>query len=383
MGREKSPGLYKRDGVWHIDKRVRGYGRLCESTGTGDQEEAERYLRLRLTEIREAVVHGVRSQRLFREAATKYLLENQHMPSIGDCAMHMKQLDPFIGDLTLDRVHDGTLKSFVTARKQQGVSNRTINIALQRVVRILRLAANVWRDEHGLTWLDSAKHISILPEDHRRVPYPLSWEEQGYLMKTLPDHLAKMALYKMNSGCREQEVCRLSWDWEIKVPELSTSVFLIPLDFGGRRPNSGVKNREDRLVVLNDVAKSVIEAQRGLHKVWVFPYKGNRLAKMNGTAWKHARVKAAAIWEKEKGEPAHSGFSHLRVHDLKHTFGRRLRVAGVTFEDRQALLGHKSGSVTTDYSATEIEHMITQANKVANPGQRSSPTLTVLRRRTA
>jgi integrase len=383
MGRNTSPGLYPRDGVWHIDKWIKGYGRLCESTGTGEQEEAERYLRLKLTEIREAAVYGVRPKRLFREAATRYLLDNQHMPSIGDTAMHLKQLDPFIGDLPLGRVHDETVKKFIRARHQDGVSNRTINMALQRAVRILRLAASVWRDEHEMTWLEHPPHISMLPETNRRSPYPLSWEEEVYLLKALPAHLAKMALYKMNTGCREQEVCRLCWDWEIEVPELSTSVFLIPLDFGGRRPKSGVKNREDRLVVLNDVAKSVIEGQRGVHPKWVFPYKGKMLTHMNGSAWKRARVEAAEEWEKDKGEPAHRGFAHLRVHDLKHTFGRRLRVAGVTYEDRQALLGHKSESVTTDYSAAEIETLIAQANKVAAGDQRSSPTLTVLRRRAA
>lgn len=383
MGRKSSPGLYQRDGVWHIDKRIKGYGRLCESTGVGDSEEAERYLRLRLTEIREASIYGVRPRRVFREAATRYLIDNQHMPSIGDTALHLKQLDPFIGDLPLGRIHDETLKPFVKARQRQGVSNRTINIALQRVVRILRLAASSWRDEHEMTWLEHAPHITVLPETNRRVAYPLSWEEQGYLLKALPDHLAKMALYKMNSGCREQEVCRLRWDWEVEVPELSTSVFLIPLDFGGRRPNSGVKNREDRLVVLNDVAKSVIEAQRGLHDKWVFPYKGRTIGGMNDSAWKRARVDAAEQWKVDKGEDAHPGFARLRVHDLKHTFGRRLRVAGVTFEDRQVLLGHKSESVTTDYSAAEIAHLIAQANRVTAGDQRSSPTLTVLRRRAA
>ena len=69
------------------------------------------------------------------------------------------------------------------------------------------------------------------------------------------------------------------------------------------------------------------------------------------------------------------------MHDLKHTFGRRLRVAGVIFEDRQALLGRKSGSVTADYSPAEIAHLIAQANKATMGEQRSSPTLTVLRRR--
>jgi integrase len=44
---------------------------------------------------------------------------------------------------------------------------------------------------------------------------------------------------------------------------------------------------------------------------------------------------------------APEGFRKVRVHDLKHTFGRRLRAAGVSFEDRQDLLGHKSGRITT------------------------------------
>ena len=68
-----------------------------------------------------------------------------------------------------------------------------------------------------------------------------------------------MALFKVNTGCREQEVCGLRWDYEVKVPELNTSAFLIPKE--------QVKNGEERLVVLNRVAKSVVESLRGLHPV--------------------------------------------------------------------------------------------------------------------
>jgi hypothetical protein len=35
------------------------------------------------------------------------------------------------------------------------------------------------------------------------------------------------------------------------------------------------------------------------------------------------------------------------VYDLNYTFGRRLRAAGVTEEDRKDLLGHKNGSITS------------------------------------
>jgi site-specific recombinase XerD len=116
---------------------------------------------------------------------------------------------------------------------------------------------------------------------------------------------------------------------------------------------------------------------------WVFPFNGKPIGTMSNSALQRARVEAAKQWKIDKGEDAHPVFARLRVHDLKHTFGRRLRVAGVTFEDRQLLLDHKSESVTTDYSAAEIAHLVAQANKVTEGDQRSSPTLTVLRRRAA
>jgi plasmid stabilization system protein ParE len=54
----------------------------------------------------------------------------------------------------------------------------------------------------------------------------------------------------------------------------------------------------------------------------------------------------------------------VRVHDLKHTYSRRLRAAGVSFEDRQDLLGHKPGRITTHYSAAELHNLIEAANRV-------------------
>lgn len=53
----------------------------------------------------------------------------------------MKIVDPFIGDLPLNGIHDGTVFEFVQKRLAEGISHRTINIALQRVTRVLRLAA--------------------------------------------------------------------------------------------------------------------------------------------------------------------------------------------------------------------------------------------------
>ena len=77
--------------------------------------------------------------------------------------------------------------------------------------------------------------------------------------------------------------------------------------------------------------------------------------------------------------PCPNGFRRIRVHDLKHTFGRRLRAACVSFEDRHDLLGHKSARITTRYSAAEITTLIEAANKVCQEPSRKSPALLLLR----
>ena len=48
------------------------------------------------------------------------------------------------------------------------------------------------------------------------------------------------------------------------------------------------------------------------------------MTKMNNTAWKAARERAADAWEKQHGEPAPAALRKVRVRDLKRTFGRRL-----------------------------------------------------------
>lgn len=48
---------------------------------------------------------------------------------------------------------------------------------------------------------------------------------------------------------------------------------------------------------------------------------------------------------------------------MKHTFGRRLCAAGVSFEDHQDLLEHRAGRITTHYSAAELQNLYEMANK--------------------
>ena len=98
------------------------------------------------------------------------------------------------------------------------------------------------------------------------------------------------------------------------------------------------------------------------------------------TAWKSARERAADEWDKRREQPTPDGFRKVRVHDLKHTYRRRLRAEGVSFEDRQDLLGHRSGRITTHYSRAELTNLIEASEKVCETESRKSHATFWLRR---
>ncbi|MFZ2452073.1 MAG: hypothetical protein WAW36_16280 [Methylovulum miyakonense] len=125
-------------------------------------------------------------------------------------------------------------------------------------------------------------------------------------------------------------------------------------------------------MVLNRIAGSVVEGQRGLHPTYVFPFKDKRLERMHTTSWKNA-------WKNAK-LPCDGSFTK-GPHNLKHTFGRRLRAAGVAFETRKVLLHHTTGDITTHYSSAELQELIDAVNCICT--MESGVSLTVLKRANA
>lgn len=370
----RTPGLYprwsktQRAHIWEIDKQIGGE-RLRLSTGTSDLDEANRRLAFEIERARQRQVYGVVASHTFDEAAARYLDEYGHKRSIARDVQALKHFMPYIGQLPLEHVHQGTLQPAVKARQAAGVSNSTINRDLAAVRRVLNLSARLWRDEAGNPWLATVPMIQLLPEFGKRKAYPLSWDEQMLLFRFLPPNLERMALFDINTGMREQEVCGLKWSWLETLD--GHPVFLLP--------DMATKTGDERIVVCNRVAASVLESQRGKDNTWVFPSPRRKgpVGRMNNKGWRRARQRAGALYAQEIGGTCPWGFANVRVHDLRHTFGRRLRAAGVSEEDRMDLLGHRSKSMTTLYSAAEIHHMIEAANTVCDG--KSRPMLRVVR----
>ncbi len=55
----------------------------------------------------------------------------------------------------------------------------------------------------------------------------------------------------------------------------------------------------------------------------------------------------------------------LRVHDLRHTYGQRLRDAGVNEEDRALLLRHAIEGMPQHYSTATVARLVDAANRAA------------------
>ncbi|HZP11569.1 MAG TPA: tyrosine-type recombinase/integrase [Nevskiaceae bacterium] len=384
---QRTPGLFLRGGYWHIDKVVLGR-RLCETTGETDRAKAEMYLARRWTEVREAIIHGERPVRTFADAAKRFIEEGIRggKRAVERDLQDVELLNEYIGHLPLDRVHEEALEDFIEDRKSGKRATGTINRALAVVRAILKLAATVWRDpDTGLTWLQAPATIRALDDSRKRKPYPLDWPEEALFGSLLPSHLRKMFRYATNAGCREQEICKLRWEWEIEIAK-DVSVFVLPAEI--------TKNGEERVVVLNRFARKAVDRERGKHPVFVFTmrkeirehkrgpiigYEHVPVTKMLNSAWKRARRDAAEAYERRIGRPCPDGFRRLRVQDARHTFGHRLRANDVSLEDRQDLLGHKSGRITTHYSVAEVMRLIAAAESICKLGSRKSPAMPVLR----
>ena len=102
----------------------------------------------------------------------------------------------------------------------------------------------------------------------------------------------------------------------------------------------------------------------------------DRVGRMNNKGWRTGRRRAAARYKDTLERECPVGFKRVRIHDMRHTYGRRLRAAGANLKGRQELLGHKSSRMTTHYSAAEIGNLLTAANLATK--SRESPTRTML-----
>lgn len=147
---------------------------------------------------------GIKPRRTWNEAVVKYLVETSHKASQSDDRTHLRWVDRFLNGVMLDRIDRELLDRIMTARKAEGVANSTVNRTLEVVRAVLSRAAFDW------DWIAKAPRVRMLPEPKRRIRW-LTREEADRLIGALPEHLAAMMQFSLETGLRRANVTGLLW----------------------------------------------------------------------------------------------------------------------------------------------------------------------------
>jgi len=59
----------------------------------------------------------------------------------------------------------------------------------------------------------------------------LTWIKQRRFLPLLPEHLARIALFDLNTGVRDSVVCKSRWDWDVWIEDLQRPVFIVPRQY--------------------------------------------------------------------------------------------------------------------------------------------------------
>jgi integrase len=355
----KPPGLKKRGSIWHISKTVRVGERRIElsgSTGCTEIADATEVLERRVADAKRDLLYGRRpGSRTFADAAVEYVLDlEQRGKSPTRAIQDLKALDPYIGATPLRDVCQDAMAPFYDAKRGVWKSG-SVRRATRTASAVLTLAARVLRDD-GEPWLPYAPPKLVPPDwNDARLPRPITWAEQDRLIAELPAHARPVALFLVHTGCREQEALGLQWAMEIEQAGFPAgSLFWLPKD---------ATKTAARILVVPRLAREVMPPRADAGLVFRSPRASrdgsHRWDRLTNKGWLRAREKAQ--------------LDGVRVHDLRHTYGKRLEAAGVAWEYRQALLGHALRSVTELYSGPGLRRLLDAAESVSRETEIAVP----------
>lgn len=267
---------------------------------------------------------------------------------------HLKRWKEHLGDTRLDKINLAMVHDFIEKRQLEGLSGRTINLAVVCLRNVLKRAI-----EKG--------HIQRLPTENlapqKYIPRKralvtmadieklceAAWQagDDGAPLKNaqqLCDYVKLLAF----CGARRNEALRVRWQ---------------DVDWGNRQLTIGwdgqTKSRKSRVVDFNPQLEAHLKdmlARRAPDSQWLFP-SPQRGAK---------DIPALTFVESLRLARSKAGMEFIGFHHLRHFFASYCVMAGVDFMTIAAWLGHQDGGILVGkvYGHLADSHKQAQALKV-------------------
>jgi len=322
-------GIYRRGNNWYLDFYYNGK-RYKESVGSTSKSVAKEKLIIRKREV----IQGEYKPKIiqmpfdkFSEQYLEYSKGNKKPKSHLRDQTSMKHLLKCFENRMLSEINPFLVEKYKLTRKSEGAKEGTINRELACLRHLFTLAVK-W----GKALTNPVKGIKFFKEPKAKDRI-LSEEEEARLLDavrstTKSQHLEPIIITALNTGMRKGEILNLK---KTNV-DFNNAYILV----------EGTKNGEFRKIPMNKKLTQTLRDVIGKSKSeFVFSENGKPYGDVK-TGWWTVLKKA--------------GIENFRFHDLRHTFGSRLGMAGVDLGTIQELMGHKDIKMTKRYSHPTPEH---------------------------
>ena len=314
-----------------------------ESSKSVIKADAKRILALREGQIQEGRFHGLKVLKTSISDLLKLIIrksEEDKLPSLTDRRHYVKLLEEHFGATKAANLATAQVMDYRKKRREQGVSDQTIN----RELGVLRRAYNLAM-EHDPPLVQRVPKISLTSEKECIRKGFIEDEEFRALRGVLPEHLKIAITIGYYTGMRSGEILGLQWR------QVDFKQNTLRLDPGT------TKNKEGRVAPMISEMRDVLERwwMESMTKYpdcpWVIHRNSERITRHFGKAWKTACKKV--------------GLEGLLFHDLRRSAIRNLIRAGVPQSIAMAISGHKTDSVFRRYDIVSELDIAEAGNKLS------------------
>jgi integrase len=348
----KDGHIYKRGNIYWI-KYYRGGKPYYESTKSDKESEAKRLLRKRLGQIADSRFFGLRPERVkFEDLAQDFLNDYRinGKRSLDKAQRSVRHLQGYFGGMRAIDITTDKVRTYISERQDQSMSNAEINRELAALKRMFNLALQQTPPK-----VPQKPYIPMLQEQNVRKGF-FEHDEFVALRAALPVELRPVVTFGYFTGWRKREILELTWD---RVDLQTRTVRLEP----------GVtKNRDGRTIYLDGELLDTLVAVKQERDVlycncpWVFHRKGVPIQDFR-QAWRTACQTVGVVGK--------------LFHDFRRTAVRDMVRAGIPERVAQQVSGHKTRSVFDRYHIVSDTDLREAAKRQASYAAREMVTKTV------
>ncbi len=210
----------------------------------------------------------------------------------------------------------------------------TVNRFLTSFRALLNRACHEWE------WIDRVPKIRSLKGSKSRIRW-ITREDANKLIAALPEHLAEMAEFSLQTGLRRANVTHLEWN-QIDLKRKTAWV-----------TGDKTKNKKALAIPLTDIALQLLEKWRDVHPRWVFTFRNEPVHQTSTKAW---RSILSVV-----------GITDFRWHDLRHTWASWHVQNGTPLHVLQELGGWSSLKMVQRYAHLSWEHLREWVQRMDKP----------------